>query len=70
VARDFYAAQAPPEFLRGELRRGRQLLAHLRNFSHLAKSVWSLGYCRLAFLTLSSSHFDPDANSFPWNDGL
>jgi len=22
-----------------------------------AKSVWSLGYCRLAFLTLSSSHF-------------
>jgi len=31
----------------------------LRNFSHLPKSVWSLGYCRLAFLTLSSSHFDP-----------
>src|SRR5215467_13243914 len=34
-------------------------LAPLRNFSHLPKSVWSLGYCRLAFLTLSSSHFDP-----------
>src|SRR5215470_1759449 len=36
-----------------------QVLAPLRNFSHLPKSVWSLGYCRLAFLTLSSSHFDP-----------
>src|SRR5215470_15698789 len=35
------------------------LLARLRNFSHLPKSVWSLGYCRLAFLTLSSSRFDP-----------
>src|SRR5215467_8697488 len=34
-------------------------LARLRNFSHLPKSVWSLGYCRLAFLTLSSSHFGP-----------
>src|SRR5215831_19585187 len=33
-------------------------MARLRNFSHLPKSVWSLGYCRLAFLTLSSSHFD------------
>src|SRR5215472_10340719 len=34
-------------------------LARLRNFSHPPKSVWSLGYCRLAFLTFSSSHFDP-----------
>src|SRR5215813_13576716 len=33
------------------------LVARLRNFSRLPKSVWSLGYCRLAFLTLSSSHF-------------
>ena len=34
-------------------------MARLRNFSHLPKSVWLLGYCRPAFLTLSSSHFDP-----------
>src|SRR5262245_55019532 len=34
-------------------------LARLRNLSHLPKSVWSLGYCRLAVLTLSSSRFDP-----------
>src|SRR5215831_2951154 len=27
------------------------------------KSVWSLGYCRLAFLTLSSSPFDPQPTS-------
>ena len=39
------------------------LLDRLRNFSHLPKSVWSLGYCRLAFLTLSSSHFDLKRNS-------
>src|SRR5262249_8009287 len=32
------------------------LLARLRNFSHLPKSVCSLGYCRLAFLTLGSLH--------------
>src|SRR5262245_25255164 len=38
-------------------------MARLRNFSHLPKSVWSLGYCRLAFLTLSSSHFDPEPTS-------
>jgi len=38
-------------------------VARLRNFSHLPKSVWSLGYCRLAFLTLSSSHFDPEPTS-------
>jgi len=38
-------------------------VARLRNFSHLPKSVWSLGHCRLAFLTLSSSHFDP----FVWS---
>ena len=36
------------------------MLARLRNFSHLPKSVWSLGYCGLAFLTLSFSHFDPE----------
>src|SRR5215475_9477422 len=30
-------------------------LARLRNFSHLPKSVWSLGHCRLVFLTLSAS---------------
>ena len=35
-------------------------MARLRNFSQLPKSVWSLGYRRLAFLTLSSSHFDPN----------
>jgi len=39
------------------------LVARLRNFSRLPKSVWSLGYCRLAFLTLSSSHFGPERNS-------
>ena len=38
-------------------------VARLRNFSHLPKSVWSLGHCRLAFLTLNSSHFDP----FVWS---
>src|SRR5215470_1830444 len=27
----------------------------------VSKSVWSLGYCRLAFLALSSSHFGPKA---------
>src|SRR5215813_9153811 len=41
----------------------RQLMARLRYLSHLPKSVWSLGYCRLAFLTLSSSHFDPELTS-------
>jgi len=44
-------------FLWAVVRRTSRLLARLRNFSHLPKSVWSLGYCRLAFLTLSSSHF-------------
>src|SRR5262249_7254940 len=39
------------------------LLARLRNFSHLPKGVWSLGYCRLAFLTLSSSRLDPTPTS-------
>src|SRR5215475_5122643 len=39
--------------------RSRPVVARLQNFSHLPKSVRSLGYCRLAFLTLSSSHFDP-----------
>src|SRR5215813_8664031 len=34
--------------------------ARLRGFSQVPKSVWSLGYCRLPFLTLSSSHFDPE----------
>ena len=40
------------------------LLARLGNFSHLPKGLWSLGYCRLAFLTLSSSHFDPSPTSW------
>ena len=46
----------------GEVHRW-QVLARLRNLSHLPKSVWSLGYCRLAFVTLSSSHFDPELTS-------